>query len=374
METKPSLYIHIPFCESRCVYCGFYSTTQGGLAASYVEALLREMELRRDEAKAPWRTVYLGGGTPSQLSPPLLERLFAAIDTSEAVEVTMECNPDDLTPLYCEVLGRLPVNRVSMGAQTFSDERLRFLHRRHRAGDVAKAVERLRQAGIENISVDLMYGFPDETLDDWRRDIDCALRLGVEHLSAYCLSVEEGTPLHRMVEEGRVGETDEETARAMYYELTDRLAEAGYAHYEISNFARPGRRSLHNSAYWDGTPYVGLGAAAHSYDGCGRQWNVADLRAYIYNIGLGKVPMEREELDGKERYNDAVMLRLRTCEGISLQRFTQKFGEEGRKSLLRDAERYVAAGLLELTGDDHLRLTRKGLFVSDMVMGDLMSV
>lgn len=374
MENPPSLYIHVPFCASRCVYCGFYSTTGNSLRDRYMAALVRELELRRGEAKGKWRTVYLGGGTPSQLSPSQLGRLFASIDTGEAVEVTMECNPDDITPDYCEAMAGLPVNRISMGAQTFSDGRLRFLRRRHKAGDVAVAVERLRRVGVENISIDLMYGFPGETLEEWRADIAQALSLGVEHLSAYCLTVEDGTPLRRMQDEGRVGEQDEETARAMYYELADSLARAGYEHYELSNFARPGHRSLHNSGYWDGTPYVGLGAAAHSYDGRTRSWNVADLRAYIYGIEAGRLPSEREELTEGERYDDMVMLRLRTTEGIELAWVEAAFGRVALGHLLRCAAKYVAGGLLERTADGRLRLTREGLFVGDMVTADLMCV
>lgn len=366
------LYVHIPFCESRCVYCGFFSTTERNLRERYVDALCRELELRRAECAAGWRTVYVGGGTPSQLPPSLLGRLFSAIDTSQAVEVTMECNPDDLSADFCEALAQLPVNRVSMGAQTFSEERLRFLRRRHKADDVRTAVERLRRVGIDNVSVDLMYGFPSETMDDWRHDIRCALALGVGHISAYCLTVEDGTPLRRMQLEGRVGEQDEETARAMYYELIDNLARAGYEHYEISNFAIPGLRSRHNSSYWDGTPYMGIGAAAHSYDGRTRSWNVADLRAYIYDIEAGRLPSEREVLSPDERYDDAVMLRLRTSQGISLAQVEAGFGRAAADYLLRNARKHVCAGLLERTADGHLRLTREGLFVGDMVTADLM--
>lgn len=368
------LYIHIPFCESRCIYCGFYSTTLPALRPRYVEALLRELELRRGEQQGPWRTVYLGGGTPSQLEPSQLERLFEAIDISEAVEVTMECNPDDLTDDFCRLLASLPVNRVSMGAQTFSDERLRFLRRRHCAADVQKAVERLRRAGIDNISVDLMYGFPQETMEQWRLDIAHALALGVEHLSAYCLMVEDGTPLFRLVSAGKVGEADEEQCRAMYYELVDRLTAAGYEHYELSNFARPSRRSLHNGSYWDGTPYVGLGAAAHSYDGACRKWNADNIYRYMEGVEKGEMAVGSERLDEATRYNDTVMLRLRTCEGIDLGRLEVLFGKTRLALCLDAARHYVADGLLEHTADGHLRLTRQGLFVSDMVMSDLMDV
>lgn len=368
------LYVHLPFCASRCVYCGFYSTTATSLRARYVEALRSELLLRCGEAQPHWHTVYLGGGTPSLLSVEELTRLFEAIDTQEAVEVTIECNPDDLTPQFCEALSRLPVNRVSMGAQTFSNSRLKFLHRRHCAEDVAVAVERLRRVGIANISVDLMYGFPGETLDEWRSDIRETLRLHVEHLSAYCLSIEPDTALSRMVDEGRVELPDEETTRAMYYELLDLLAADGYEHYELSNFARPGFRSRHNSSYWDTTPYMGIGAAAHSYDGKVRQWNVGHLHDYLHHIESGHIPEEHEVLDASARYDDMVMLRLRTREGLSLSEIERQFGTEALRYLQRNARNYLDSHLLALTPDGRLRLTREALFVSDMVTAELMRV
>lgn len=365
------LYIHIPFCKSRCLYCGFYSTTRGDTAGRYVDALCGELKLRKCYINEPPHTIYIGGGTPSQLPLPLLRRLFDAIDTSQAEEITMECNPDDITPEFAKAISHLPINRISMGAQTFSDARLRFLCRRHKAADVTCAVTRLRQAGIRNISIDLMYGFPGETIDEWQADIYAALSLEVEHLSAYCLSFEEGTPLHTMLMQGRVKENDEETCRAMYETLTDRLTSAGYEHYEISNFARQGYRSRHNSGYWQSVPYMGIGAAAHSFDINSRQWNVADIDTYIDSIEHNTVPAEREELDIPTRYNDTVMLSLRTCEGIDLDAVRQDFGHSYATLCLRQAAIYIDNGLLEHVAN-RLRLTRRGLFVSDMIMSDLM--
>lgn len=367
------LYVHIPFCKSRCSYCGFYSTTLAPLADRYVTALCREIDLRASYFGTSWRTIYIGGGTPSTLTERQLTTLFSHIDCSCADEVTMECNPDDVTPEFANVISRLPINRVSMGAQTFSDERLSFLNRRHTSAEVFAAVERLRQAGIANISVDLMYGFPGETLDEWRSDIDNALRLDVEHLSAYALMYEEGTPLYNMLRKGRVEEVDEELSRAMFYELKDRLHHAGYEHYEISNFARPNRRSRHNSSYWKLTPYMGIGAAAHSYDGTCRQWNVADIKRYIETIERGEVPAERETLDNRTRYNDTVMLSLRTCEGIDLRLLERRHGQALRQYCERMAKPYIDNGLL-VSSPTSLRLSREGLFVSDMVMADLMAV
>lgn len=367
------LYVHIPFCKSRCIYCAFYSTTSSDMAEKYVSALCRELDLRSGYCSPEWQTVYLGGGTPSTLSAQQLQRLFSHIDCSHATEVTIECNPDDVTPDFASSLASLPVNRVSMGAQTFDDSRLRFLRRRHGSDDVRRAVSNLRTAGIDNISIDLIYGFPEETLSQWDDDITAALSLDVEHLSAYCLSYEEDTPLHRLLDEGKVRESDDELTRAMYYRLIDRLAGAGYEHYEISNFALPGRRAIHNSNYWNSTPYMGIGAAAHSYDITSRQWNVSNLSLYIKEVEKGKLPFERETLDITERYNDMVMLSLRTCEGIDLSEVQSRFGSNLHAYLLRQSLQYEKSGLL-IRKHDRLRLSRQGLYVSDMVITDLLKV
>lgn len=362
------LYIHIPFCRSRCIYCGFFSTTQLERRQHYVDALCQEMVLRHHPQA--FKTVYLGGGTPSQLTHEQLRQLFHHIykvyDIDPDAEVTLECNPDDVTVEFAQLLGRLPVNRVSMGVQTFDDDRLRFLHRRHSARQAGQAVTLLRQAGIHNISIDLMYGFPGQSLDQWRDDIRQALELDVEHLSAYSLTYEEDTPLYRLLQTGKVEETDEELSRAMYYELIDLLEASGYEHYEISNFARRGFRSRHNSSYWNDTPYVGIGAAAHSYDGRHRQWNVADLQLYIESIEKGQPQTEHELIDEETRYNERIMLSLRTADGLLLDQLT----ESQRSYCLQQAAKYLEQGLLRLT-DNRLKLSRDGLFVSDMVMSSL---
>ena len=395
------LYIHIPFCKSRCIYCGFYSTTRSRLMEDYVEAVCRELE---DPPSIPprgetngerrglgaFKTVYIGGGTPSRLSPALLHKLFGAIERSlsprkeascspprgswRGVEVTMECNPDDLTPEYVKQLRKLPVNRISMGIQSFSDKRLRFLHRRHNAEQATEAVSRLRKAGFGNISIDLMFGFPGETLEEWKTDIEKALELQVEHISAYSLMFEEGTPLHRMLEQGKVKEPDEELSLCMFYTLIDMLKAAGYEHYEISNFARPGFHSRHNSSYWDGTPYIGLGAAAHSYDVDTRWWNISDVGEYIRRIQSGESPVEeRETLSEATRYDDAVMTALRTRQGLSIEQVEKAFGHEMKDYLMANAQPHLQARRLTID-DGRLRLTREGLFVSDSVMADLMYV
>ena len=377
------IYIHIPFCKSRCIYCGFYSTTSLELRQRYVEAICREMEIRNERSEII-DTVYLGGGTPSQLTIEQLRQLFIYINKVYPLtpnispltpEITIEVNPDDVTIEFAVALKQLPINRVSMGIQTFNDQRLQFLHRRHTTQQAITAIDTLRQAGFQNISIDLMYGFPGETLSDWEADIDAALALKVEHLSAYCLMIEEGTPLRQWITNNGQWIMDEELERTMYEMLIDKLTAAGYEHYEISNFARKGFRSRHNSSYWNGTPYIGLGAAAHSYDGRSRSWNVADINTYIKGIEQGKRIFEEELLDDDTRYNDTITVALRTKEGIDLSLLSKKYQDY----CMKNARRYLNDGLLELSavGDSQsptLHLTRRGLFVSDMVMSDLMMV
>ena len=371
------LYIHIPFCASRCIYCGFYSTTRLDLRQQYVDALIRELvevgksKMLKDDSIS---TVYLGGGTPSQLTIPQLHQLFDAIyiynKVESGAEVTIEMNPDDVSVPYADTLRQLGINRVSMGAQTFDDERLRWLNRRHTVAQVGQAVTILRAAGIRNISIDLMYGFPDETIDDFVRDIDEAIKLDVEHISAYCLMIEEGTELYRRYGDKRVREYDdskEETERKMYELLIDKLTAAGYEHYEISNFARPSFRSRHNSSYWTGVPYIGLGAAAHSFDGHSRSWNVSDIRQYIAAVNRDERLNEEEVLSATDFYNERVMLGLRTCEGVDLSALS----DDERNYCIQEAQPFLSDDILLLT-DNRLVLTKKGLFVSDYVISSLM--
>lgn len=371
------IYIHIPFCKSRCIYCGFYSTTLLDLRKKYINAVCREMELRKNYIREPFSTIYLGGGTPSLLDEAELTKLFLYInnvyDVDRNAEITMECNPDDITPKFTNMLSRLPINRVSMGAQTFADSRLRLLHRRHNSDEVKHAVKLLREAGIKNISIDLMFGFPDESLSQWKEDISAALALNIEHISAYSLMYEEDTPLWKMLDTGKVKEIDEELSLTMFKELVCKLTDAGYEHYEISNFARPGYRSRHNSSYWHQVPYIGLGAAAHSFDLNSRQWNVADLKLYIEEINNGIIPMEREELDNDTTFNDIITTALRTSGGINLNALETRLGKRYRNTLISAAGKHIEQGLLEIR-HDRLRLTAEGIFISDMVMSDLMIV
>ena len=370
MPKMQGLYIHIPFCKSRCIYCGFFSTTMLDLRQQYVDALCQEMKMRCQGGENI-STIYLGGGTPSQLTTDqlrqILHRAYIYNKVEKDAEVTIEVNPDDVTERFANDLTQLPVNRISMGVQTFDDKRLRFLHRRHTAEQVTTAVDRLRAAGIKNISIDLMYGFPGETIADCEADIAKALSLQVEHISTYCLMIEEDTQLQQMLQQGNITETEEELERQMYETIINRLEDGGYEQYELSNFARPGFHSRHNSSYWDGTPYIGIGAAAHSYDIESRSWNIADIKQYIQGMANNQRIYEEERLDSDTRYNDAITVALRTSRGLDLQALSPKH----RTYCLENAQRYLDDGLLERTQDNHLRLTRRGLFVSDMIMSNL---
>ena len=390
---NPGLYIHIPFCKSRCIYCDFYSTTCGSeMRQTYVETLCREMELRRDYLKGDTlASVYMGGGTPSVLSPAELSRIFHAItqwwNLAPDAEVTLEANPDDITPAYAEALVSLPVNRVSMGVQTFSDGQLRFLRRRHTAAQAIKAIDTLIAAGIGNISIDLIYGLPGQTLEQWRQDVGKALTLPVSHLSAYALTYEDGTHLYRLREQGKIHEADEELSLQMYSLLMEQAETAGFRHYEISNFARPGREARHNSGYWSDMHYLGIGPAAHSYNGNSRQWNSPDLQAYIKAAGdvFAANIFSREELSPKMREEETLLTRLRTAGGLDLAAFARDFGQHARDTLLTRANPYINNGQLaivnrkqttvngqwSMVNGQYLFLTRKGLFISDDIISSL---
>lgn len=374
------IYIHVPFCATRCIYCDFYSTTLRDKGDLYLEALIDEMKERKDWLHEPVRTVYLGGGTPSQLSPRLIRRLLIELeqcfDLSFCTEVTMEANPEDIvqadyplelltrTSVAGEATLRHPVNRISMGVQTMVDHELKMLHRRHNAERVRQAVEKLRKAGIENISLDLMYGLPDQTLESWEYTIDELLKLQPQHISAYNLIVEEGTLLYQKVEQGELQPCDDETCLAMAAMLREKLKAAGFAQYEISNYARPGFESRHNSSYWVQTPYLGLGPGAHSYDGERRRaWNAPDLKSYL----AGKREEEYEMLSDLDLYNERVMLGLRTSTGIDLE---EKQIAPHRAEIEPVVNQLLERGLM-IRKDTRLRLSEAGLALADEVIRDL---
>ena len=372
------IYIHIPFCKQRCNYCAFYSTTLYNIRERYVNALCKEFAMRKEyAASAPIETIYFGGGTPSTLTLEQLHKvcstIYATHSVSPTAEVTIECNPDDLTPDFLAQLKALPFNRISMGVQSFNDTQLKRLGRRHNAGKARQAVKNAREAGYDNISVDLIFALPGSTIAQWEHDLESAIALRPDHLSAYNLTYEEGTPLHRALERGDFAELSEEENVEQFQMLIAKLKEAGYHHYEISNFALPGRESRHNSSYWNDTPYIGCGAAAHSYNGTSRQWNIADIQEYIKGIESNNPNFEIEELTEEERYNDTILTRLRTAKGLPLAWIKESFSEKLYNYMLRSAEKEIALGNLKKENGS-LSLTEKGIFISDAVIRELIFI
>jgi len=403
------IYVHIPFCRSRCIYCDFFSTTDEEKRDAYVSALCNEIRFTAQTyPHTRAHTIYIGGGTPSQLSPTQLDRILSTIEEHfppfPDTEITIEMNPDDIEEdvkcrmedVKCSMFnGQCSMaNRLSLGIQTFDDQILRFLRRRHDSATAVKAVRSLQDAGIKNISIDLIYGLPGQTMEVWQRDLDIAFSLGIQHLSAYALSFEEGTPLWQMRERGRVAEADDALSVAMYEALCDRAEAAGFRHYEISNFALPGFESRHNSSYWTGKPYFGFGPGAHSYDGDRTRWsNRPDLVEYLKFWGkspsAGVLPPTGGDREGpqcsmfnvqcsinltlSELYNEFVMCGLRTCEGVDLKKLEARFGQSRLEYILRMAAPHIADGRL-LQSEGRLRLTRQALMVSDDVMSDLMVI
>ena len=366
------IYVHIPFCKQRCIYCDFYSTVMHASIDKYIDALVAEAKMRPiDKVK----TLYLGGGTPSQLSPAqmarLVDGLHSAYDLSALEEFTVEVNPDDVSPGYITALRHMGVNRISMGVQSFVDSELRLINRRHDAQGARRAIAAIVEAGIKNISIDLIFGIPGQTLESWTDSVNEAISFGIQHISAYNLSYEPGTRLWMMRERGEVAEVDDSTCVAMYDTLIQRLKDAGYVHYEISNYCLPGWHSRHNSAYWDGTPYVGIGAAAHSYDGTTRYYNPASLNEYIDAINAGNLPLVAEEAEWWERYDEAVMVALRTSRGLNVDAIRSRFGEKVTQYLLSNSAVYITTGSLVQEGS-FLRIPEHHFMTSDSIIRHLL--
>ena len=371
------IYIHVPFCQSRCIYCDFYSTVYGkDFKDKYVDKLLMEMADRKSEVDSHIDTIYIGGGTPSCLHIDHIGKIFKNLTRNFSLagdsEITLEANPDDVTPSFVRSLVDLGVNRVSLGVQSFDDERLRFIRRRHSAHQAVKAVWTLVENGIDNVSVDLIFGFPNESVISWGKDLEQALSLPVKHLSAYSLMFEEGTLLTRMRDAGQIDEIDEELSLRMYDMLLDMTEKKGMEHYEISNFSYPGFRSRHNSKYWTRAPYVGFGPGAHSFDGVSiRRSNEADLKSYIRLYD--NTPHEIEILGADELCDEFVFTSLRTKEGLDMERLLSEYGVGRYKQIMMAAEPHVRSGLLK-ENEGHLSFTRSGFFLSNLVMSDLMVV
>lgn len=384
------IYIHIPFCKQRCIYCDFYSTTSQEKENRYIEAVCTELELRKQSLPDPVHTIYIGGGTPSLLNPASVKQLKECIDRNYRVmpdlEFTVEANPDDISPEWLEAMSRTGVNRISMGVQTFHDGHLKLLRRRHNSERAIQAVHLCQEHGFRNISIDLIYGLPEQTLEEWKADVAQAIALNVQHLSAYALIYEENTALWRMREQNKVQEADEELSLSMFEYLITELKNNGFEHYEISNFGLPGFHSRHNSSYWNDTPYLGCGASAHSFIGMERMYNTANIDQYIKDITRCReknLPYNEvchcEVLDRYEHYNDRIITGLRTAAGLDLEKLEQDFGTELKNYCLKMAAPHLKENTLQITEENGhpqgvLKLSHRGLFLSDGIMSDLLWV
>jgi len=370
------IYIHIPFCRSRCSYCDFATGIyEGNLAASYVDALVKEILSWQDiESPAAIDTIYFGGGTPSLLTASQIEIILTAVHTrftinhEAEVEVTMEMNPGTVTPALLAEFHRHGINRASFGAQTFDDRELARLGRSHTAQETRQTFKYLREAGFDNVSLDLIAGLPGQSLDGWKRNLDEALGLEPEHLSFYLLEVHEGTPLAEHIRRGMQPQPDDDLAAQMYELMLDRAGAAGYLHYEISNLCLPGFESRHNTKYWIGAPYYGFGCSAHSYDGSLQRWsNERDVARYTDLIQRDASPVvERIQLNMDQARAEALFLGLRMMQGVDLKHHQSQFGSDPRESHEADLARFQEAGLIELDGD-LIKLTRSGTLLSNEV-------
>ena len=367
------LYIHIPFCRQACHYCDFHFSINLDTKSKLVDALIREMELHKNYlGEEKIETIYFGGGTPSLLEENELEAIFDQIykqfNISKTAEITIEANPDDLTPAKITTLLKLSVNRLSIGIQSFFDKDLQWMNRAHNSSQALQAVSAAQEAGFNNISIDLIYGLPEGTAMAWDENIDKALSLGVQHISCYCLTVEPRTALAHFIATKKIKPADEETAAIQFEKLMQRMLESGWHQYEISNFACDEKHiSRHNAAYWQGEKYLGTGPAAHSYNGTTRQWNVSNNQQYIRSIASGVVPFEMELLTATQRINEKIMTQLRTSWGLNLTQFESSVTEK----IIKSSTPFIKDEYVKL--QHHvLMLTQRGKLIADRIILELM--
>ncbi|MEI6754119.1 MAG: radical SAM family heme chaperone HemW [Paludibacter sp.] len=372
------IYIHIPFCKKRCTYCDFYTEVAPKHIPLLVDSICKEIEIRADYLPSNQiDTIYFGGGTPSVLKPGqfavIFKAIYATFTVSDDAEITFEANPDDLTVLFFESIQSLPFNRISIGIQSFDDEDLKLINRRHNGNQAVNAVKNAQDAGFNNISIDLIYGLPYQTIEKWENHLDTALSLNVQHISSYGLTYEEGTKLWEQREKAEIIPVDDDTMNEMYLLLVKKLKQKGFDAYEISNFAQKGFRSRHNSSYWKQQPYIGLGPSAHSYNITGRQWNVASILGYMYAVENHGNFFETEDLTTNEQFNDYVMVSLRTAEGIDLEYIEREFGSEFMNECIENCRHYIDSLHINLS-NNRLSLTTSGVLISNQILTELMKV
>lgn len=372
------IYIHIPFCAKRCTYCDFYTEVAPKLIPVLVDSIVKELNVRKNYLQNETiNTIYFGGGTPSILNPEefskIFETIFSIYSVDKNAEITFEANPDDLTVVFFDSIKTLPFNRISIGIQSFDDDDLKRINRRHSAKQAVEAVKNAQNAGFTNISIDLIYGLPFQTIEKWNRQLETALSLNIQHVSAYGLTYEEGTELWKQRENGTVKPVIDETMNEMYLLLVNKMKENGFEAYEISNFAIRNFRSRHNSSYWKQDMYLGVGPSAHSYDLNSRQWNIASITKYISALKNNTTFFEKEELTLFDRYNDYVMVSLRTLEGIDLVFLEKKFGIELATYCFVNIQSYIENNYV-IHSDKKLSLTLEGIMISNQILIQLMKV
>ncbi len=370
------IYIHIPFCKKLCFYCDFYHVITSEQNSVFVEALLKETELRKDYLEDETvSTIYIGGGTPSVFSikelSDILNEINKFFSVEENCEITIELNPDDVNQNYMEGLKKLNINRISLGVQSWRDPDLKMLNRRHNSEQAAAALSEVFNAGFNNVTIDLIYGIPGMTVKEWSSNLDIAFSFDIKHLSAYHLTIEPGTVFGKMQEKGHFTEIDENESNAQFNTLIEKAESAGFIHYEISNFGKPGYFSKHNSNYWKQINYLGLGPSAHSFNGYSRQWNIRNLNGYIKAINSGKSFFEKEELDAKARFNEYIMTSLRTMWGIDLEYIETTFEKEGYDYVVNLSGKFKNYGLMKQEKNS-LILTNQGKMISDNIISEFM--
>lgn len=369
-----SIYIHIPFCKQACHYCNFHFSTSFKRKEELVDALFKELEMRGDYlGNDVVKSIYFGGGTPSLLEAKTIARFCQVIGETYHLdpnaEITLEANPDDLTSDYLEALSKTPVNRLSIGIQSFSDDDLQYMNRAHNAKEAFSCLKQALTYGFENYSIDLIYGTPTMTDDQWRVNLKAVFELKVPHISCYALTVEPDTALHHFIKNKKTEPVEDEHSARQFQILVSEMESAGYEQYEISNFCKNEVYSKHNSAYWTGITYLGIGPAAHSFNGESRQWNIAHNPRYIQSIKEGVVPFEIEYLSEADRYNEYIMTSLRTKWGVDLNRLIQ-FGYRIHDRFMEEAQIFFERGQMTQNGNQ-VTLTRKGMFLSDGIISDL---
>lgn len=369
------IYIHIPFCRSRCHYCNFYSTVSERYRQDFIQALLDEISLQKDYfGSQRIDSIYFGGGTPSLLSADeislIIDRIEAVFSLGREAEITVEANPDDVNRDWAKRLKQTVVNRLSLGVQSFFDEDLLYLNRRHNGADAGNAISILQEEQFDNLTIDLIYGIPTLGMDKWKKNLDTFMSYGLKHLSAYSLTVEPRTALHQFIEKGKIKAPSEESSIAQFSFLLEYMEDNGFVHYEISNFAKDEKFSRHNCLYWTGQHYLGLGPSAHSYNGRSRRWNISSVKDWMKPGHQYKETFEEEMLSTEQRFNEYVMTSLRTMWGCNLEIVRQQFGEKFEKQLLKNAQRYLKEEKLEQR-NEVLYLTRSGKLFADGVASDL---